>query len=362
MTSYGKNLCVRIFGGSHDSEIGLTVTGLPSGIKIDSDSLSAFMARRAPKSDGTTTERREADVPIFLSGIDGGITDGDEIKVVIKNTDARREDYGGHFIPRPSHADYPAYVKSGGSADLSGGGHFSGRLTAPLCVLGGILKDELERRGIFVGAHICSIGTVSDGRFDPVGVSSSDFRAVLSHSLPVLDESAAEKMRELILKTKEAGDSVGGMIECAVTGLSAGVGEHFFCGMESRISSIVFSVPAVKGIEFGAGFASAAMTGSDYNDQYETDGINIVTKTNNCGGILGGMTDGMPIIFRCAVKPTPSIAVKQSSVDLTTRENVSLEIKGRHDPCVVVRAVPVIEAAAAIAVFDALLDHGDMEK
>ena len=361
MTAYGKNITVTVYGGSHDKRIGLTAEGLPAGIKIDTASISAFAERRAPGRDGLSTPRREPDVPIFLSGITDGETDGSLLRVEIENTNTRPFDYESS-VPRPSHADYPAYVKSGGQADLSGGGHFSGRLTAPLCVLGCILKDELSRRGIKLGAHICSIGTVTDTRFDPVHVSEKDFETVLSNSLPVLDGTKAEDMRSLILKTKEKGDSVGGIIECAVIGLPVGVGEHFFCGMESRISSIVFSVPAVKGIEFGAGFASAAMTGSENNDAYETDGVTIKTKTNNSGGILGGMTDGMPLVFRCAIKPTPSIGIKQSSVNLVTRENVELEIKGRHDPCIVPRAVPVIEAAAAVAVFDALLDTGDMEK
>ncbi len=361
MTSYGRNISVSLFGGSHDSEIGIKVRGLPSGIKVDTASLSRFLKRRAPGQNDLSTPRKEDDVPVFLSGVTDGYTDGGEFCAVIRNTNTRSSDYDS-TVPRPSHADYPAYVKSGGQADLAGGGHFSGRLTAPLCVIGGILKDELYRRGIKIGAHICSVGTVTDRRFDPVKVSEEDFDAVLSRSLPVLDGETAEKMRELILRTKEAKDSVGGVIECAVIGLPVGVGEHFFDGMESRISSIVFSVPAVKGIEFGAGFASAAMTGSENNDAYETDGITVTTKTNNCGGILGGMTDGMPLLFRCAIKPTPSIGIKQDSVDLTTRENVTLEIKGRHDPCIVPRAVPVIEAATAIAVFDALLDTGDMEK
>ena len=361
MTSYGKNISVSLYGGSHDPEIGFSADGIPAGIKIERDSLAAFMARRAPGQNDISTPRSEDDIPVFLSGVDGNVTNGDTLRAVIKNTNTRPSDYDRN-IPRPSHADYPAFIKSNGNADLSGGGHFSGRLTAPLSVLGCILKDELVRRGIRIGAHICSIGTVSDRRFDPVKVSNDDFKAILSNPLPVLDADAAPKMRDLILKVKSAKDSVGGVIECAVIGLPAGVGEHFFCGMESRISSVVFSIPAVKGIEFGAGFASAAMTGSENNDCYETDGVTVTTKTNNCGGILGGMTDGMPVIFRAAVKPTPSIGIKQDSVNLMTRENVSLEIKGRHDPCIVPRAVPVVEAAAAIAVFDAILDSGDMEK
>ncbi len=361
MTSYGKNLNIRIYGGSHDSEIGLVVENLPAGIVIDQDSLMRFMERRAPGQNRFSTSRREADRPVFLSGVDEQMTtNGETFHAVIRNENQRSGDYASLVnIPRPSHADYPATVKSGGTVDLRGGGHFSGRLTSLICVIGGLLKDELARRGIHIGAHIESIGGVRDERFDPVNVAKADFDAVLSHDFPVINKGAGKDMMSVIDEVRMDLDSVGGVVECAVVGLPVGLGEHIFDGMESRIASAVFSIPAVKGIEFGTGFASSEMRGSENNDPYITDGKDMKTKTNNAGGICGGMTTGMPIIFRAAVKPTPSIGKEQDSVDLSTMENVKLTVKGRHDPCIVQRAVPVFEAAAAIAVFDALLDCDD---
>lgn len=363
MTSYGKNIKIEVFGGSHDSEIVITASGIPAGIAFDYEKLLAFMKRRAPGQSKLTTSRKEDDIPLLENGFDGYTTNGEDIRIVIKNTNARSSDYSSlKNTPRPSHADYPAVIKSGGEVDLRGGGHFSGRLTSTLCALGGILKDNLEKRGIFIGAHIESIGSVLDHRFDPTGVSRDDFETVLSNALPVLDSKAGEKMAEFIDGARMKLDSVGGVIECAVIGLPVGLGEHMFGGVESRISSAVFSVPAVKGIEFGAGFASTDMYGSENNDPFYYDGGTVRTKTNNCGGILGGMTDGMPVIFRCAMKPTPSIGLEQDSVNLETKENAKIQIKGRHDPCIVQRAVPVIEAVCAIALFDILLDSGEMEK
>ncbi len=364
MTSYGKNINIRIFGGSHDSEIGLIAEHLPAGIVIDPDSLMSFMERRAPGRDRFSTSRKESDRPHFLSGVDEQMrTNGDTLRAVIRSENQRSGDYASLLnIPRPSHADYPATVKSCGTVDLRGGGHFSGRLTAMMCVIGGILKDELKRRGIHIGAHIESVGEEHDSRFDPLSVSKADFDAVLAGDFPVIDKEAGERMKAVIDSARMDSDSVGGVVECAAVGLPVGLGEHIFDGMESRIASIVFSIPAVKGVEFGAGFASSAMRGSENNDPYVTDGKKIKTKTNNAGGICGGMTTGMPLIFRAAVKPTPSIGKEQDSVDLSKMENVKLEIKGRHDPCIVQRAVPVFEAAAAIAIFDALLDREEMER
>lgn len=363
MTSYGKNIKIEVFGGSHDSEIGITAKNIPAGITFDMDKLRAFMQRRAPGQSKLTTSRKESDTPVLMSGFDGSTTNGEKIRIIIRNENSRSSDYSSlSSKPRPSHADYPAMVKSGGKADLRGGGHFSGRLTAPICALGGILKEELEKRGIFIGAHIESIGSALDYRFDPIKVNRSDFEDILSHSLPVLDEKAGERMAQVIDGARMQQDSVGGVIECAAVGIPVGVGEHIFFGMESRISSAVFSVPAVKGIEFGAGFASTDMYGSENNDTFYYDGDTVRTRSNNCGGILGGMTDGMPLIFRCAIKPTPSIGLEQDTIDLSTKQNTRIAIEGRHDPCIVPRAVPVIEAMCAIAVFDALLDCGEMEK
>ena len=363
MTSYGKNLTVRLFGGSHDSEIGVTAEGLPAGIRLDRAALSAFLRRRAPGLTPESTARREDDEPIFESGLDeNDVTDGSTLRAVIRNRDARPDDYSMNpFLPRPSHADYPAYVKSGGTADLRGGGHYSGRLTAPLCVLGGLLLGELEMRGIRIGAHIRSIGSVSDRRFDPVAVTADDFDAIISHDFPVLDPSAADPMKAVIRDAKANGDSVGGVIECATIGLPVGLGESFFDGLESRIASIVFSIPGVKGVEFGDGFASALLRGSEHNDPYVTDGKTVSTRTNHAGGLCGGLSTGMPLLFSAAVKPTSSIAKEQDTVNLTEMTPARLTVRGRHDPCIVPRAVPVVEAAAAIALFDALLDGEDQE-
>ncbi len=364
MTSYGKNIKIEVFGGSHDPEIGATVCGIPANISVDTDKLLTFMQRRAPGQGKYSTTRKESDIPIFISGLDGNnITTGETLKIIIKNEDAHSDEYLKIVSkPRPSHADYPAIIKSEGKADLRGGGHFSGRLTAPICAVGGILKNELEKRGIYICAHIESIGSALDYRFDPVDVCLDDFNTVLSNSLPVLNSKSADNMLKIIDGAKMQQDSVGGVIECAVIGLPVGLGEHMFCGMESRISAAMFSIPAVKGIEFGAGFASTDMYGSENNDPFYYNNGVVRTKTNNCGGILGGMTDGMPLIFRCAVKPTPSIGLQQETVDLTTHENTVISVEGRHDPCIVPRAVPVVEAMCAAAIFDTMLDNGETEK
>lgn len=356
-TTYGKNIKLTIYGGSHDEKIGMILSGVPSGIKIDEDKLSAFMKRRAPGQNAYSTKRREPDIPVFLSGICGGVTDGSDIEAVIYNVNQHSGDYSSLYdIPRPSHADYAARVKYGDSVDLRGGGHFSGRLTAPMCIAGGICLQILERKGIFVAAHIHSIAGIYDTAFDSVNVGIDDFKSLSSHSFPTISNSAGIAMQEEIEKARLDCDSVGGVIECAAIGLPVGLGEHMFCGVESRISGIVFGIPAVKGVEFGLGFGSSALRGSQNNDAFRTDGKTVRTVTNNCGGILGGMSDGMPLIFRAAFKPTPSIAKKQQSVSLSRMENVELIIGGRHDPCVVPRAVPVIEAACAVAICDMLWD------
>ena len=358
MNTYGINIKLKIYGGSHDERIGMTLDGIPSGEHIDLEALHAFMARRAPGKDPYSTKRKEPDKPIFLSGIDEtGVTTGERIEAVIYNTNQHSSDYSSLTdIPRPSHADYAARVKYGDQVDLRGGGHFSGRLTAPMCIAGGICLQILEKRGISIAAHISSVGSVTDEQFDKAKVTISDLDALRARAFPTISEAAGEKMRAEIEKARLEGDSVGGTVECAVIGLPVGWGEHMFCGVEGRISSIVFGIPAVKGIEFGLGFGSSALLGSQNNDPFETDGERIYTKTNNCGGILGGMTNGMPLVFRAALKPTPSIAKEQDSVSLSRMENVKLAIKGRHDPCVVPRAVPVFEAAAAIALVDMMLD------
>ncbi len=358
-TSYGKNINITIYGGSHDSEIGIFAKGLPAGFAFDREELLAFMKRRAPGQNSMSTQRKELDIPEFLSGVaEGDILTGETLHAVIKNTNQRSSDYSDTaFIPRPSHADFAARQKYGEGVDLRGGGHFSGRLTAPMCIVGGICLQYLKTLGIEIAAHVYSVGDVYDIPFDLAGVGESEFAILRSRSdFPVLCEQAGQKMRMLIEEARAEGDSVGGIIECAATGLPAGLGEHMFDGVENRIAGIIFGIPAVKGIEFGAGFGSARLRGSENNDPFLTDGKRIYTSTNRAGGILGGMTTGMPIVFRGAIKPTPSIFKEQDSVDMVTMKPAKLKISGRHDPCIVLRALPVFEAAAAIAICDLLAD------
>ena len=347
-STYGENIRVTIFGQSHSPAIGMTLEGVPAGEKIDFAELAAFAARRAPGGQAYATARKEADQPEFVSGLRDDVTCGTPITAIIRNTDTRSRDYEElRVVPRPGHADYTASVKYGGCQDYAGGGHFSGRLTAPMVIAGGICRQILEREGIKIAARIASIGGIRDE-----GELTAD---VLKKSFPVMSDAQGEKMLNRIAEAKADGDSVGGIIECTVFGLPAGLGNPMFDGMENRIAQIVFGIPAVKGVEFGVGFAAAEMTGSENNDAFLMRDGRVETKTNHCGGILGGITNGMPLTFRAAFKPTPSIAKEQDSINLETGEAVKLVVKGRHDPCIVPRAVPVVEAAAAIAVYDAWL-------
>ena len=356
---FGKKLKINVFGASHAPEIGVTIDGMPEGEKIDFDELYAFMKRRAPGNDAFSTPRKEADVPEFLSGLENGKTTGEQVKAIIKNTNVRSKDYGNlEFVPRPGHADYTAYVKYDGKEDMRGGGKFSGRLTAPLCIAGGIFKQILAKKGIFVGAHIASVHGIADDLFNPTHVNLKDFENVWAKSFPVINDDKGFVIKQEILKYKEVGNSVGGAVECAVTGLEAGLGEPMFYGVENQIASAMFSIPAVKGIEFGAGFGATLLTGKENNDEFYFDGENIKTKSNNSGGILGGITNGMPVIFKVAFKPTPSISMPQNSVDILNKKDTVLEIKGRHDPCIVQRAVPVVEAVSAMVIYDMLLQQG----
>ena len=376
--SYGKNISITIFGQSHSPAIGVTIDGLPAGFPIDFNALQAFMQRRMPGQGAHTTKRKEADEPEFLSGLVGGTTCGSPLTAVIKNTDTRSSDYEQLWdIPRPSHADYTSYVKYGSARDVRGGGSFSGRLTAALCVAGGICLQLLQREGITINAGIAQIGRIKENAPYPTYPS--------------------EKMLATIEEARQAGDSLGGIIECEATGVPPGIGSPMFGGMENRLSAVMFGIPAVKGIEFGNGFAAADISGSENNDAFYIDGGAsrsdehrphselpaqdarvcsskyehgfgsylerpthttgaIKTKTNHHGGILGGITSGMPIVFRVAFKPTPSISKEQQSVSLSKQKDVPLVITGRHDPCIVPRAVPCVEAAAAIAIYDALLE------
>ncbi len=329
-SSCGENLRLTIFGQSHSSAVGATVEGIPAGERIDVERLRAFLTRRAPGQGELCSPRQETDEPEFLSGLRDGVTCGAPLTVILRNRDARPEDYDSiKNIPRPGHADYTAWVKYGAARDYAGGGHFSGRLTAPLCAAGGICIQLLEREGVTVRAHAAEIG----------------------------GETEPEAMEAAIRRAKAEGDSVGGVVECELRGVPAGLGDPIFDGLENRIARIVFGIPAVKGVEFGAGFASARLRGSENNDPFKLEDGRVVTATNRCGGILGGISTGMPIVFRAAFKPTPSIALEQESVDLEAMRPAKLRVGGRHDPCIVPRAIPAVEAAAAIAVYDALLSH-----
>lgn len=350
----GDKIRISLFGQSHSEAMGAVIDGLPAGFKIDEEKLAAFMARRAPGNDEFSTSRKEGDRVRIVSGITNGITNGAPLCGIIENTNTRSKDYENlKDIPRPGHADFAAWSKFGDSRDVSGGGQFSGRLTATMCIAGGILKQLLEEQGIFIGAHIARVGNVKDDLFDACNVNRNDF--VDEKSFPALNDDKGEEMKAEILRAKKEGDSVGGIVECAILGVPSGVGDTLFGSWESRISSAIFAIPAVKGIEFGRGFEAATLLGSQNNDPFCVKNGNIVTTTNNHGGILGGISSGMPIIFRTAFKPTPSIGKEQKSVSLSKKENTTLVINGRHDPCIVKRAVVCVEAAAAIVAANIIL-------
>ena len=353
-STYGDMLKLTVFGQSHGAAIGITMDGIPAGLPVDFDQLQLFLNRRAPGNNAYSTQRKEADTPEFLAGIEAGYTCGAPIAAIIRNTNTRSGDYAQlRDVPRPGHADYAAEMKYNGYQDVAGGGHFSGRLTAAICIAGGLCKQWLALRNIQVNAHISSIGSVEDNPVHFCAVAPEIDR--IDKGFPVLDPEAGARMQNLIASAKAEGDSLGGIIECVITGLPAGIGGPLFGGLESRISQIVYGIPAVKGIEFGAGFSVSILKGSENNDPFTIIDGNVKTTANNAGGILGGITNGMPVIFRAAIKPTPSIAKEQDSISLSGMENCKLAIQGRHDPCIVPRAVPVVEAAAAIAIFDAIL-------
>ena len=359
-SEFGKLLRVSVFGQSHGRAIGVVVDGLPAGEAVDLEELQRFLDRRKPGTSPLSTARKEADKPLFLSGLENGVTCGAPLCAMIENAGQRSRDYGELADkPRPGHADYTAWVKWGGHADMRGGGHFSGRLTAPLCVAGGIAKQLLARRGVYVGAHLSAVGGVLDQPF-PLLPTAALFDEIAGKSFPVLDDEAGERMQERITQAKAELDSVGGVIECAAVGLPAGLGDPMFDGIENRLAAVLFGVPAVKGVEFGQGFAAASLRGSENNDSFMMENGRIRTETNHAGGILGGITTGMPIVLRTAVKPTPSIGQAQRTVSLSAGEKAELTIHGRHDPCVAHRAVPVIEAVTAAVLLDVLLEgnHG----
>ena len=357
-SEFGNTLRVGIFGESHGRAIGVTMQNLPAGEAIDLVALEAFLERRRPGKSALSTARNEPDRPVFLAGLVDGKTTGSPLCAMIENRDARSGDYAELIDkPRPGHADYTAFLKWAGNADMRGGGHFSGRMTAPLCIAGGIAKQILARKNIFVGAHLSAVAGIADELFPRRPVAAM-FDEIAKKDFPVLDDARGCEMQEQILIASHAGDSVGGVIECAAIGFPAGLGNPMFDGIENRLSYALFGIPAIKGVEFGAGFAASNMRGSEHNDPYrmEADGT-IGIQTNHAGGILGGISTGEPIVLRAALKPTPSIAKVQQTISLSKREDAELTVHGRHDPCIALRAVPVVEAVTALVLLDFLLEQ-----
>lgn len=356
---WSRNISLSIFGESHGPAIGVVIDNLPPGEYIDVEKLRQFMARRAPKKDGTTTPRGEKDLPQIMSGLLNDRTTGVPLCAFIQNTDTRSKDYSNLArLPRPGHADYTGAMRYRGFNDVRGGGHFSGRLTAPLCFAGAVCGQILERRGIYTGAHIASAHGISDDAFSRTKVTKEDILEVRGKDFPVRNDAQGEKMKEDIRNASQGGESLGGIIECVTINMPAGVGSPIFEGLENTIAQLIFGIPAVKGLEFGAGFQVAEMVGSQNNDPFYIDeNGHVKTKTNNHGGILGGISSGMPITLNVAIKPTASIAKPQETVDFRAKKNETLQIHGRHDPCIVPRAVPCVEAAVNIALLSHMMDY-----
>ena len=354
---WNRNISVSIFGESHGPAIGVVIDNLPPGEYIDMDKVRQFMTRRAPKKDGTTTPRGEKDIPEVMSGLLNNRTTGVPLCAIIQNTDTRSKDYSNLAkLPRPGHADYTGAMRYRGFNDVRGGGHFSGRLTAPLCFAGAVCGQILERRGIYTGAHILSVHGIKDNAFSHTKVSKEDILAVRNKEFPVINDAQGEKIREDIRNARTGGESLGGIIECAAIHVPAG--SPIFDGLENSIAQLVFGIPAVKGLEFGAGFQVAEMVGSQNNDPFYMDeNGQVLTKTNNHGGILGGISSGMPITMNVAIKPTASIAKPQETVDFRAKTDEILQVHGRHDPCIVPRAVPCVEAAVNIALLSHMMDY-----
>lgn len=359
MSSFlGKNINISFFGQSHSECIGAVVDNLPAGFTVDEEKLRSFMRRRKPISELGGTKRSEEDEVEIISGVFNGKLCGAPLTLIIKNKNANSADYPDKMtVPRPGHCDFTNHIKFGGHEDFRGGGHSSGRITAAFCAVGGIIKQILEQQNIYIGAHVESIGGISGGRFDEIKVSKSDFDLLQDEYISCVDKSAVNSIISKIKETGNDGNSLGGVVECAVLGVPCGIGSPLFRGVDNVISSYIFGIPAIKGIEFGNGFHSSKISGSENNDEYYfEDSGEVNTKTNNNGGISGGISTGMPIIFRVAVKPTPTISVEQKSIDLESKKEISIIINGRHDVCIVPRVVPCVEALTAIAVYDLLLD------
>ncbi len=360
-STWGEAIRVSIFGESHGGGVGVVIDNLPAGEALDWDAVLVQMARRAPGRDRSSTPRKEADLPEILSGVWEERTTGAPLCALIRNTNTRSQDYEAlRRFPRPGHSDYPGFIRYGGYNDIRGGGHFSGRLTAPLVFAGAVCRQILERRGVKIGGHIAEIHGVRDADWNPADIPGELLERLSSAYFPLIDPEREDAMRAEIEQARLEQDSVGGVVECAVLGLPAGIGSPMFGGVENVLSSVLFGVPAVKGVEFGAGFGAASLRGSEDNDAYYVENGGVKTRTNHSGGILGGITTGMPVVFRAAVKPTSSIAREQDTVDLETMRDAKLSVHGRHDPCIVPRAVPVLEAAAAIGVVNLLAERGKL--
>lgn len=355
-STLGENIKLSVFGESHGAAIGCVIDGLPAGKALDLQLIQKEMDRRAPGRDKSATARKEPDSPRILSGVLNGVTTGTPLAMVIENTNTKSGDYANlKFIPRPGHSDYPAYIKYSGFNDIRGGGHFSGRLTAPLVFAGAVAKQLLADKGITVGSHILQIGSVFDTAFDKNNISAERLKELSTGFFKTISAEKEQEMRAVIEEARLCGDSVGGIIECAAVGLPAGIGSNMFSTVEGRLSYALFGIPAVKGVQFGAGFGFADMRGSQANDPYEVKDGAVRLKTNNNGGVLGGITNGAPLVFSVAVKPTPSVSVAQDSVDLKTLKNEKLVVKGRHDPCIVPRAAAVVEAVCAFTLLDMMM-------
>ncbi|MCD3352127.1 chorismate synthase [Clostridium botulinum D/C] len=349
---WGSKIKYSIFGESHGKAIGITIDGLPAGIELDLNEVNREMRRRAPGKSKLSTSRVEMDEFEILSGYFNNKTTGTPLCAIIQNLDKHSKDYEKtKDLMRPGHADFTGYIKYSGFNDYRGGGHFSGRLTAPIVFAGAIAKQILKRNNIIIGSHIKSIGSIEEEYFR-VSIKEEVLEELSRKTFATIDDEKGKEMQEAILELRNNMDSIGGIIECAVLNMPPGLGEPFFGSVESVLSSLLFSIPAVKGVEFGAGFSISKMKGSQANDEFYIENEKVKTYTNNNGGILGGITNGMPLIFRSAFKPTPSIAKEQKTINILNKENTTIKIQGRHDPCIVQRAVPVVEAITAMGILE----------
>ena len=356
---WGQNLKISLFGESHGPGVGVVIDGLPSGMELDLEAVRRYVLRRAPGRTPWSTPRKEADEAEILSGVYAGRLTGTPLAALIRNTDTRSVDYSDLKVrPRPGHTDLTGRARYRGFADPRGGGHFSGRLTAPLTFAGAICSQILKARGVWIAGHILEIAEIRDMPFDPVQPDPDQLAALADKPLPVLDDAAGQSMAAAVEAARLTADSVGGIVEAMIWGLPAGLGDPIFEGLESRLGSLILSIPAVRGVEFGAGFAAAGMRGSEHNDVPVIRDQAVSYRTNYSGGVLGGISTGMPLVFRVAFKPTPSIGREQQTVNLDTMQEDRLTIHGRHDPCIVPRAVPVVEAAAAVFALDLMLGSG----